>query len=130
MLFRSHVFVMGYSNGAGLAGVLACERGGLVAGVAIASGNLSCTPMGPRPVILGHGLSDSTIRYERGVEASKTWATANQCLSPPNVGAPGCVAADRCSGAPLTFCTFDGGHEYHDPFTKTFVEFFKKAMAK
>ena len=125
-----NVFLVGYSNGAGLAGVLACERGSLVAGVAIASGNLSCTPTESRPVILSHGVSDPTIRYERGVEASKTWATANQCSAPPKTGAPGCFAADRCSGAPLTFCTFDGGHEYNDPFTKTFVDFFKKAIAK
>jgi poly(3-hydroxybutyrate) depolymerase len=124
------VFVMGYSNGAGLAGVLACERGDKIAGIAIASGRLSCAPAGSRPVILSHGLSDPTIRYEAGIEASRAWAAANQCAAPPKIGAPGCFAASPCSGAPLTFCTFDGGHEYNDPFTKTFADFLQKTVRK
>ena len=63
---EKQVFVMGYSNGAGLSSVLACERATAIAGVAIASGSLSCAPPEARPVILSHGLRDSTIRYQRG----------------------------------------------------------------
>lgn len=122
------VFLMGYSNGAGLVGLLACERGSQIAGTAVASGRLSCTPAEPRPSILSHGNQDSTIPYERGIEAMTTWASVNKCTAPPKSGAPGCFAATSCSAAPLTFCTFDGGHEYNEPFTKAFVDFFKNAI--
>ena len=30
----------------------------------------------------------------------------------------------------MTMCTFDGGHEYNEPFTKTFVDFFKRSMTE
>ncbi|MEO8259786.1 MAG: hypothetical protein ABI868_20740 [Acidobacteriota bacterium] len=120
---EQRVFVMGYSNGAGLSSVLACERAAAIAGVAIASGNLSCAPPEPRPIILSHGLRDTTIPYQRGVDAAAAWAMKNGCSAPPKSGTPGCFAAESCSAAPVVMCTFDGGHEYHEPFTKTFADF-------
>jgi polyhydroxybutyrate depolymerase len=123
------VFVMGYSNGAGFASVLACQRADLIAGVAIASGRLACQPALPKPAILGHGLTDATIPYANGLEAAAAWSSRNSCKAPPRSGAPGCFAADSCSSAPLTLCTFEGGHEYHEPFTKAFVDFFKRVGA-
>jgi polyhydroxybutyrate depolymerase len=120
---EKRVFVMGYSNGAGLASVLACERSGVIAGVAIASGSLACAPPEPRPVILSHGLRDSTIGYERAVDAARAWASRNGCRAPPKSGAPGCFMADSCSAAPVTLCSYDGGHEYNEPFTRALVEF-------
>ena len=122
---KTRVFVMGYSNGAGLSSVLACERATAIAGVAIASGNLSCTLPEPRPIILNHGLRDTTIPYQRGVEAAAAWATRNGCSAPPKSGMPGCFAAESCSAAPVVLCTFDGGHEYNEPFTKTFADFLR-----
>jgi poly(3-hydroxybutyrate) depolymerase len=124
------LFVMGYSNGAGFTGVLACERASLIAGVAIASGRLVCTPAEPKPTILSHGMADPTIPYDNGVGAAKGWASRNQCSAPPMSGAPGCFAAGPCASAPVTMCTFDGGHEYYEPFTKTFVDFFKRSMVQ
>jgi polyhydroxybutyrate depolymerase len=119
------VFVMGYSNGAGLASVLACERAGVLAGVAIASGSLACEPSEPRPVILSHGLRDSTIGYERAIESARAWALRDGCVAPPKSGLPGCFEADACSAAPVRLCSYDGGHEYNEPFTRALVEFFK-----
>jgi poly(3-hydroxybutyrate) depolymerase len=116
---------MGYSNGAGIASVLACERPGVIAGVAIASGSLACAPPEARPVILSHGLRDSTIGYGRAVDAARTWASRNGCSAPPKSGGPGCFVADSCSAAPVTLCSYDGGHEYNEPFTRTLVEFLK-----
>src|SRR6185295_4615348 len=98
-------FVMGYSNGAGFASVLACQRADLIAGVAIASGRLACQPALPKPTILGHGLTDATIPYANGLEAAAAWSSRNSCKAPPKSGAPGCFAADSCSSAPLTLCT-------------------------
>jgi poly(3-hydroxybutyrate) depolymerase len=122
---EKQVFVMGYSNGAGLSSVLACARATTIAGVAVASGGLSCTLPEPRPIILSHGLRDATIPYQRGVDAAAAWATRNGCSAPPKSGMPGCFAAESCSAAPVVLCTFDGGHEYHEPFTKVFADFLK-----
>jgi polyhydroxybutyrate depolymerase len=124
---EKRVFVMGYSNGAGLASVLACERAGIIAGVAIASGSLACTPPEARPVILSHGLRDSTIGYEKAVEAAAAWSSRNGCSAPPRSGAPGCFVANACSAAPVTLCSYDGGHEYNESFTRALVELFKTA---
>jgi polyhydroxybutyrate depolymerase len=122
---EKRVFVMGYSNGANFTSVLACERASAIAGVAIASGSLSCTLPAAKPVILSHGMSDPTIRYERAIEAAKAWTSRNACGAPPKSGAPGCFMADSCSAAPVVLCSYDGGHEYNDPFTKTLAEFLK-----
>jgi polyhydroxybutyrate depolymerase len=124
------IFVMGYSNGANFTGVLACERANVIAGAAIQSGSLSCNLPAAKPVILDHGLSDSTIPYDRAVEASRAWATRNGCSTPPRTGAPGCYKAEGCSMAPVTLCSYDGGHEYYDPFTKVFADFFKAVAVK
>jgi polyhydroxybutyrate depolymerase len=101
------VFVMGYSNGANFTSVLACERAQVIAGVAIQSGSLSCTLPEAKPVILDHGLSDPTIRYDRAIEAARAWATRNGCSAPPRTGTPGCFKADGCSSAPVTLCSYD-----------------------
>jgi polyhydroxybutyrate depolymerase len=127
---ETRVFVMGYSNGANFTSVLACERSSAIAGVAIASGSLSCTPPDAKPVILSHGMSDPTIRYERAAEAARTWASRNGCSAPPKSGAPGCFMADSCSAAPVVLCSYDGGHEYNDPFTKTLADFLKSVNQK
>jgi polyhydroxybutyrate depolymerase len=124
----SRVSVMGYSNGARLASLLACERSAAIAGVAIQSGSLSCEPPAARSIVLNHGLHDATIPYARAVEASKAWASRNGCAAPPKTGALGCFAADSCSSAPVTLCTYDGGHEYDEPFTRVVADFLKKAI--
>jgi poly(3-hydroxybutyrate) depolymerase len=124
------VFVMGYSNGANFTSVLACQRASAIAGVAIASGSLACTLPEAKPVILSHGMSDPTIRYERALEAAEAWSARNGCKAPPKRGVPGCFMADSCSAAPVTLCSYDGGHEYNAPFTQTLVEFLKAAVKK
>jgi polyhydroxybutyrate depolymerase len=120
---ETRVFVMGYSNGANFTGVLACERASAIAGLAIASGSLSCAPPAAKPVILSHGMADATIRYDRALEAAKTWTSRNGCSAPPKSGTPGCFRADSCSAAPVVMCSYDGGHDYNPSFTKVFADF-------
>lgn len=127
---EQRVFVMGYSNGANFTSVLACERASAIAGIAIASGSLSCTPPQPKPVVLSHGMSDPTIRYDRAIEAAKTWSSKNGCAGAPKTGTPGCFKADSCSAAPVMLCSYDGGHEYNEPFTRTLVEFFRNVVKR
>lgn len=122
---KSRVFVLGYSNGAGLAYLLACERRAAVAGVAIAAGRLGCQPSAAKPVIMSHGVADGTIGYGSAIESSKAWATVNGCAAPPKPGVPGCVQAQACGSAAVTLCTHGGGHEYDVSFTKAAVEFFQ-----
>ena len=122
---KSRVFVLGYSNGAGLAYLLACERRAAVAGIAIAAGRLGCQPAASKPVIMSHGVGDSTIGYESAIESSRAWASANRCAAPPKPGVRGCVQGDSCAGAAVSLCTHGGGHEYDVSFTRAAVEFFQ-----
>jgi polyhydroxybutyrate depolymerase len=124
---RSRVFVLGYSNGAGLAYLLGCERSAAVAGVAIAAGRMSCRPSAAKPVVMSHGTFDNTIAYEQAIEASKAWATANGCAAPPKTGTLGCTEAQSCASAPVSLCSYRGGHEYDTSFTRTAAEFLKAA---
>ena len=120
------VFVMGYSNGAGFAYLLACERAATVAGVAIASGRLPCSPSRPARVIINHGSLDSTISYEEALRAARTWSMVNGCAASPTPTPDGCAAASSCTSAPVTLCTYPGGHEYHFPFTAVLVDFLRR----
>lgn len=119
------IYAIGYSNGAMFTGVLACERGEVLAAVALASGRQGCEPKGAMPVALSHGTADTTVPYEQALQAARTWSSRNRCKAPPKPTAPGCVVADDCTAAPVTLCTYAGGHEYNAPFTATAVELFK-----
>src|SRR5262245_23492025 len=123
---RRRVFVMGYSNGAGFASVLACTRNSSIAGVAIASGRQACAPPSAKPVMLAHGLRDTSIAYEQAIQAAQTWGKVNQCAAPPKVETPGCFAATSCTAASAMLCTYTGGHEYNAAFTRTFIDAFQK----
>jgi polyhydroxybutyrate depolymerase len=124
------VFAFGYSNGAGLAALLACERGDQIAGVAIASGRFTCTPKSPKPVAITHGLTDASIPYDEGVRSALAWTKQNACKAPPKSGAPGCFEATGCGAARVLMCTSPGGHEYSSAFTKPAIEMFQKAASR
>lgn len=124
---KRRVFVLGYSNGAGLAYLLACERRAAVAGVAIAAGRLGCQPSASTPVIMSHGVGDRTIGYDSAIESTKAWGAANRCAAPPKAGVAGCVDGQSCTGAPVTLCTHGGGHEYDVSFTRAAAAFFQTA---
>ena len=121
------LFAFGYSNGASFAGVLACARADRIAGLAIASGRLPCTPTAPKPVAVTHGLNDSTPPYAEGVRLASAWAKQNGCKAPPQVGVPGCGEASGCVAAtPVLMCTSPGGHEYSSAFTRPALEMLQK----
>jgi poly(3-hydroxybutyrate) depolymerase len=120
------LFVLGYSNGAQFASLLACVRTERIAAVASAAGRLPCTPADAVPVILSHGLGDRTIAYTEAVSASRAWAEVNRCVAPPRTGTPGCFAAESCGSAPVTLCTSAGGHDYDVTFTAQAIGFFRR----
>lgn len=120
------VFAMGYSNGAAFAYLLACERASTIAGLAIASGRLPCDPSRPARVIINHGSRDTTISYGEALSAARTWSMVNGCTAPPAPAPNGCAVAASCASAPVTLCTYPGGHEYHFPFTAALVDFLRR----
>ena len=118
----TRIFAFGYSNGAGLASLLACERSDQLAGLAIASGRLACQPPHSKPVAITHGLGDASVAYAEGRRSALAWTSQNSCKAPPKMGAPGCFQATGCSSAPVLMCTSPGGHEYSSAFTKPALE--------
>ena len=123
---RARVFVLGYSNGAGVAALLACERGGSIAGAAMAAGRAVCEPRTAMPVAIGHGLRDTTTPYAEAERVARTWAARNACKAPPPAGTVGCVAAPGCGErTPVLLCTTGGGHEYSAAFTRPALELFQ-----
>ena len=122
---EKRVFVWGYSAGGRAANLIACERSDTIAALVIASSSMECTPTGAKAAILNHGTGDSAIPYIRAMEAALAWSKLNGCSAPPKDKTVGCFTGDSCTSAPLTLCTFDGGHGYDPPFNKTAVEFLK-----
>jgi poly(3-hydroxybutyrate) depolymerase len=123
---QARVFVLGYSNGAQFANLLACQRRTVIAAVASAAGRLPCAPPEATPAILSHGLGDRTIPYMEAVAASRVWAETNRCTAPPPAGTPGCFTPDGCEAAPVALCTYAGGHEYDVSFTAEAMAFFRR----
>jgi hypothetical protein len=75
-------------------------------------------------------MRDPTIRYERAIEAAQAWTRKNECSAAPKSGAAGCFTADSCAAAPVVLCSYDGGHEYNEPFTRAAVDFLKAVRLK
>jgi polyhydroxybutyrate depolymerase len=118
------VFSMGFSNGAMLTSLLACERSKDIAGFAMVAGSTNCSPSAAKPAIIIHGLADPTVPYERAVAMLQGWSTGNRCAKPPSIGAVACSGGISCS-APVVLCTHPGGHVYELQFTKTIIDLFK-----
>jgi polyhydroxybutyrate depolymerase len=120
------IFAFGYSNGAGFAGLLACERAETIAGIALASGRVTCNPTRATPVAITHGVNDATISYDEGVRLASAWSKLNGCREPPKIGSAGCSQAVGCSAAPVLMCTSPGGHEYSSAFTRPALDLLQK----
>jgi poly(3-hydroxybutyrate) depolymerase len=105
------VFAMGHSFGAYMTDLVGCERGNIVRAVAqISGGTQGGTCQGPVPAWLSHGRSDTTVPVSQGEAARDHWRTVNGCANtttPTEIS--DCVTYDGCT-APLTWCSFDGGH--------------------
>ena len=104
------IFVMGWSQGGGMAHRLACERADLVAGSGPAAGFLPpvMEDCGPTAQFIVHGVNDNPML---GRDSRDAWLEINGCAdeSVELDGYP-CVLYDRCA-APVVYCEHDGGHD-------------------
>jgi len=130
------IFVAGFSNGGMLANRLACEVGGIVAGIAVVGGALNverCEAPTTTSVLLVHGTADATVPYAGGATNERTaarfgswinasvqdavdyWAGRDDCLPEPVSTIEGAVTTatwQECAAdAALTLVTIaEGGH--------------------
>jgi polyhydroxybutyrate depolymerase len=111
---RRRVYVVGMSNGAAMAGRLACELADRIAGIAQVAGTAGagivagCRPARPVPILSVHGTADDVAPYEGGVRRglrsrvmirhaagrsigvdgwARFWVAANGALDGPEVKA-------------------------------------------
>lgn len=126
------VYATGKSNGAGFAGILACELSDRIAAIApvaaafYGTGHPTCAPERPVPVIEFHGTADATIPYggdaDRGLPAIRdwvdTWTGRNGCATGPDVEATADDVTtyrwtDCAAGAEVTHvAVLGGGHTW------------------
>lgn len=125
------VFVVGFSNGGGMALRMGCERPDLVAAVAVVSAaiRVPCTPRVPVPLLAFHGTGDRIVPYAGapGIAAVEdwvgVWTSGNGCRSRIDAQtAPGVTVhrGTECA-APVGLYEIDGGgHGWpgssHDPW--------------
>ncbi|HEY5088193.1 MAG TPA: PHB depolymerase family esterase [Gemmatimonadaceae bacterium] len=129
----TRVFATGYSDGATLSFLLACNLPTRITAVAAVSATLldplpACNVPRPIPVVIIHGTADTHIPYggQRGAKASvrgrhqtlsapevaRFWVERDRCSEPPRTSSSGRVVRseyDCPSGASVLFYTIDGG---------------------
>lgn len=121
----SAVFVIGFSNGGGMAARMGCERPDLVAGIGTVAGAFEeppCLPDRPVPLLAFHGTADPIVPFD-GVPGSlpaipawsAAWAESAECAGPVDLPPVDDIALTTWEGctAPVTLVTVgDGGHAW------------------
>lgn len=110
---RDRVFAAGHSYGAYMTNEVGCQRAGVVRAIAaVSGGTLGTRCIGTTAAWLAHGTNDGTVPQSEGARARDHWRTTNGCASTTTPVAPeGCVTYEGCAaGAPVTWCSFTGGH--------------------
>lgn len=133
---KQQVFATGFSNGAMLAHRIACEKPGLLKGIAPVSGGImsACDNGGAVATLMISGKDDPRIFWKGGTfdgsyrpsmkELVQSLTGRNHCGSEQKTIAKSasqvhCRAVESCSKAPLRYCGIDGvGHQW--PGGKTF----------
>lgn len=95
------VFVLGFSNGAMMAWDLACERPGLIAGVAEVEGTLtgSCPVHRPRDLLVVHQRDDAVIPFG-GTPTPDVRLGDTAALPPVETGLARWLGGERCTTPP------------------------------
>jgi len=131
---KDRIYSTGFSNGAMLSNILACELGDRIAAVASVGGKLplswDCSPSRPIPILFIHGTSDAQAEYEvrspflfTVPESLDFWTTNNNCEGEPVVTAlPDLDTTDNstveflqwqdCDAEVAHFKVLDGAHQW------------------
>ncbi|MFF5258427.1 alpha/beta hydrolase family esterase [Actinomadura viridis] len=141
------VFVAGFSNGAGMAYRMACERPGKVAGIGVVEGALvtECDPDRPVSAMIVHGTADRNVPFGGGgrrdindgrpfppvTEAVEFWRKVAGVPAPTRrLRGPGgdtaCSATGKGrDGAAVAFCKIEGGtHHWPAGTSRMLWDFF------
>jgi polyhydroxybutyrate depolymerase len=141
------VHVTGFSNGAGMAYRLACERPAKVAGIGVVEGALvtPCEPDRPVSAMIVHGTADRSVPYGGGgrrdfndgrpfppvSEAVDFWRRVGDLPEPKRPlrglsnGAECAGTGKGARGAEVTFCKIEGGtHRWPAGASRMLWDFF------
>ncbi len=126
-LDRVHAF--GYSRGAAMSHAVGCYRGDFFTGIGASSGFAPSTGLcqAPIAVFMSHGTADDRIPFNSGVSARDGWTSYNGCSEDTAPLRPaGCVSYEGCeAGAPVQWCTFEGGHTFDSDYAEAAVRMFQ-----
>lgn len=124
---RARVFVTGFSNGAFLSHLLACQMADRLAAVAPVSGGrvpVPCDPSRAVPVLIYHGRQDPLISVEQARQARDTWIQKDGCHEHISNG---CEQHRECrNGAAVEYCEGDFAHHWPVEATERIWEFFRR----
>ena len=113
----ARIFATGHSFGAYMTNEVGCQRGGVVKAIAaVSGGTLGSACHRPVAAWLAHGDRDDVVAQSEGIAARDHWLATDGCssVSAPTTPSP-CVTYNGCAaGAPVTWCSFAGGH--YPPF--------------
>jgi polyhydroxybutyrate depolymerase len=134
---KDRVFVTGFSNGAGMAYKLACEKAGKVAAIGVVEGSLvtKCDPDRPVSAMIFHGTADRNVPFNGGgnrdfndkrpfppvSKAVDFWRSVAN-LPKPHESVKALAGNTHCEGTgkngkgvEVTFCKIDGGEHAWPP---------------
>jgi polyhydroxybutyrate depolymerase len=141
------VFVTGFSNGAGMAYKLACEKADKVAAIGVVEGSLvtKCDPDRPVSAMIFHGTADQNVPFNGGgnrdfndkrpfppvSQAVDFWRKVGK-LPKPHEGVKALSGNTDCQGTgkggqgvEVTFCKVEGGtHEWPSEASEMLWKFF------
>ncbi|MFI6521890.1 alpha/beta hydrolase family esterase [Spirillospora sp. NPDC050679] len=145
----ARVYVTGFSNGAGMAYRMACERPDKVAAIGVVEGALvtGCDPERPVSAMIFHGTADRSVPFNGGgkrdfndarpfppvSKAVDFWREKAKLPEPEKKVGALSASGGRCSatgkgagGVEVTFCKIEGGtHRWPAGASKAIWEFFE-----
>ncbi len=123
------VFATGHSFGGYMTNLVGCQRGDIVRAVApVSGGTIGGVCRGPVAAWLAHGDNDPTVAQSEGIAARDQWRQVNGCgTTTVPTSEPDCQSYEGCpADAPVTWCSFSGGHYPLPAYTRAAIwEFFR-----
>lgn len=125
----SRIFVVGHSNGAIMAQLVACRLADRLAGIASVAGSLddtiTCNPSRPLPFLEIHGTADQNVLWEFGQRSVVEWRAFDRCPDQSDLVVHGDVTTTTWSACAndtvVQFASIEGAdHPWPSQRTPTF----------